>query len=230
MHLHRQIEKLKKMLLAVGARVEEALHSAIEVVQNRDVDQANQVIDGDRNIDLMEIDVEEECLHTLALHQPVAADLRLIVAILKINSDLERIGDLAVNIAEQARFLAGEGRVDQWPYDLPGMTRSVQKMLRESLDALVNMDVEKARFVRKLDDEVDTIHRGMYSQICRAIREDTDQLEQMIHLLNISRQLERIADHAVNISKDVIYMVEGDIVRHKRRSAGDPEPAVKPGA
>lgn len=220
MHLHRQIEKLKKMLLAVGARVEEALHVSIEVVRNRDVDQANRVIEGDREIDLMEIDVEEECLHTLALHQPVATDLRFIVAMLKINNDLERIGDLAVNIAEQARFLAGESRVDQWPYDLPGMSQAVQKMVHESLDALVNMDPDKARTVRQLDDEVDAIHRGMYDRISQAIRQDTGQLEQMIHLLNISRQLERIADHATNIAKDVIYLVEGDIVRHNRR--GDP--------
>jgi phosphate transport system protein len=217
-HLERQIEKVKKQLLTLGTAVEESLHDAIQAIQDRDVELADKVIDHDRKIDEQEIDVEEECLHALALHQPVAHDLRFLVSVLKINSDLERIGDLAVHIAEQAKFLAHEGRVDRWPYDLTGMSYKVEWMLRTSLDALVNLDTKKASRVREMDDEVDDIHRGMYNTVTEHMRSQPDQVEQMIHLLNISRQLERTADHACNISKDVLYLVEGEIVRHKRKS------------
>lgn len=216
LHLQRQIEKLKKMLLSLGALVEEAVQHAIAAVRQRDSERARQVIAGDTRIDLHEIDLEEECLHTLALHQPVAFDLRFVVAVLKINNDLERIGDLAVNIAEQAEFLASESRVEQMPFDLAGMSEKVESMLRQSLDALVNIDVARARAVRALDDEVDAIHRGMYERVTASIRRQPGQLEQMIHLLNISRQLERIADHAVNIADDVLYLAEGEIARHHR--------------
>ena len=153
-HFLRQIEKIKRQLLALGAMVEEALHDSIRAIQTRDVDLAISVIDGDQKIDLAEIDVEEECLHTLALYQPVATDLRLLVAVLKINHDLERIGDLAANIAEQVRFLAGEAEVERIPFDLEGMSRRVVSMLNKSLDALVNLSAEQAETVRKLDDEV----------------------------------------------------------------------------
>jgi phosphate transport system protein len=203
--------------------VEESLHDAIRAIQNRDVELAEKVINRDRQIDDQEIEVEEECLHTLALHQPVAHDLRFLVSVLKINSDLERIGDLAVHVAEQAKFLANEGRVEQWPFDLTGMSQQVEWMMRTSLDALVNVDTEQAAKVREVDDEVDDIHRGMYASVTEQMRQHPDQLEQMIHFLNISRQLERTADHACNIAKDVMYLAEGQIVRHRggRVSAGD---------
>jgi len=218
-HLQRQIDKLKKMLLSLGTMVEESVHAAIDAVQSRDVEEATRVVENDRKIDEMEIEVEEECLHTLALHQPVAFDLRFVVAVLKINNELERIGDLAVHIAEQARFLAGQGRVERVPFDLVGMSRKVEWMLRTSLDALVNVDAEEATNVRKFDDKVDEIHRGMYDKVAASIRENPEHLEQMIHLLNVSRQLERLADHAVNICKDVLYMAEGEIVRHQSKLA-----------
>jgi len=217
-HLERQMQKVKKHLLSLGTMVEENVHDAIQAIQERDVDLAERVIARDRQIDEQEIEVEEECLHTLALHQPVAHDLRFLVSVLKINSDLERIGDLAVHIAEQAQFLAQEGRIERWPFDLTGMSQYVEWMVRTSLDALVNVDSDKASRVREVDDEVDAIHRGMYASVTQQMREHPDQLEQMIHLLNISRQLERTADHACNIAKDVLYLAEGEIVRHKRKS------------
>ena len=223
-HFERQIEKIKKLLLSLSAMVEERLHESIMSVQNRDVDQAQQVIDGDKRIDELEIEVEEECLHALALHQPVAFDLRFLVSVLKINSDLERIGDLAVHVAEQGRFLASEGRVEQMPFDYTTMTGHVEWMLRTSLDALVNVDPEKASAVRARDDEVDEIHRNMYDRVAEHLRANPDHAEQMIHLLNVSRQLERIADHACNIAKDVLYLAEGEIVRH-RRAATETNPA-----
>ena len=214
--LQRQINTIKKMLLNLGTACEEQVRDSIRCVVERDVELAEQVIAGDQRIDLMEIDVEEECLHTLALHQPVAFDLRYVVAVLKMNNDLERIGDHAKSIAEQAKYLAGEGQVDVLPLDLQGMSTRAEQMLRKALDAVVNIDVELAREVRVQDDEVDIMHAGMYGRALELIRANPDQAEQMIHFVNISRQLERIADHACNIAKDVLYITEGEIPRHGR--------------
>ncbi|MEQ9459478.1 MAG: phosphate signaling complex protein PhoU [Phycisphaeraceae bacterium] len=215
-HLQRQLDKLKKSLLSLGTLVEEAVDGGIRAVQTRDYAIAQSVIEGDIKIDQLEIDVEEECLQTLALHQPVAFDLRFVIAVLKINNDLERIGDLAVNVAQQAQFLASCAAVDRIPFDLGRMSALVQEMLTKSLDALVNLDPSLAREVRELDDNVDEIHREMYDRITESMKTNPEQITQMIHLTNVSRQLERMADHAVNIAKDVIYMAEGDIVRHRR--------------
>ena len=214
LHLIRQVNKLKKLLLSLGAMVEDSLHDAITAVQTRDIDLAQQVIDGDSKIDALELDIEEECLHAMALHQPVAHDLRLVVAMLKINHDLERIGDHASSIAKQAQFLAHENEIDVLPYDLPSMGNHVQDMLNMTLDALINQDIKKARRVRELDDKVDRIHRDMYAQTSDAMKANPDDIDQYVRLQSVSRQLERIADHAVNIAKDVIYMVDGEIVRH----------------
>jgi phosphate transport system protein len=215
-HLQRQITQLKKMLLSLGAMVEEAVAGSIESVVRRDADLAAQVITGDREIDRYEMEVEEECLHTLALHQPVAFDLRFVIGVLKMNHDLERIADHAANVADQGTQLMQLGEVDRLPYDLRAMGDRVQLMLRKSLDALVNVDVAEARAVRALDDAVDEMNRNMYPAIKRRIREDPEQLDQMIHLMTISRQMERIADHACNIAKDVLYMAEGEILRHDK--------------
>jgi phosphate transport system protein len=216
-HLQRQFDKLKKQILTLGTMVEESLAAAIRAVEQRDADLARRLIHDDRRIDSMEVDVEEECLHTLALHQPVAFDLRFVVAVLKINNDLERIGDLAVNIAQQAEFLAVESKLDKMPFDLPGMTQIARRMVHRALDALVNIDPDAARETCRMDDQIDHIHRQMYETIERCIRADPGCTSQYIHLLNISRQLERVGDHAVNIAEDVLYMARGDIARHRAR-------------
>lgn len=216
LHLVRQIDKLKKMILSQGAMVEESVEGAIRAVDTRDTELADRVIQSDAKIDLMDIDIEEECLHTLALYQPLATDLRFVASVMKINKDLERIADLAVNLAEQAKFLARLPRIDTVPFDLMGETRRVRSMLKHSLDALVNIDPEMAEWVRKTDVEVDGIHRQMYKQVEEAIRQRPEDLEPLINLLNVSRQLERIADHTVNIAEDVIYMARGEILRHSR--------------
>jgi phosphate transport system protein len=213
-HLARQIDKLKKMILQLGAMVEEALRHATEAVERRDPELAARVIAGDRDIDLSEIDVEEECLATLALHQPVAGDLRYVVAILKINRELERIADLAASMAEQAAALAEAPPIDIGEFRLGDMARQTQIMLKQSLDALVQMDVALAQKVRDTDDEVDAIYRGMYPLVERKIREDPQQIDALIRVLSLARQIERLADHAVNIAKDVIYLATGQIVRH----------------
>jgi len=212
-HLHREIDSLKKMILALGARVEENVYKAVRALEERNRVFAEEVIAGDSEVDQEEVDVEEECLKVLALYQPVASDLRMIVSILKINNDLERVGDLAVNIAERALFLATHDRPNI-PLDFTKMVEKTRGMLRKSLDALVNRDAGAAHEVMQADDEVDEINREMYGLIQEAIRKDLGRLESLIHLLSCSRHLERIADHATNIAEDVIYMVEGEIVRH----------------
>jgi phosphate transport system protein len=213
-HLRREIENLKKKILALGARVEEAVQKATLSIEERDRDIAIQVIEDDYQIDHTEVDIEEDCLKILALHQPVAIDLRFIVAVLKINNDLERIGDLAVNIAERSEFLATREPVAV-SLDFVTMADKAQLMLKKSLDALVNLSVETAQQVRSSDDEIDAINRRMYLKVQEALRARPDQIESLVHLLSVSRHLERIADHATNIAEDVIYMIEGQIVRHQ---------------
>jgi len=213
-HLQREIEKLKKKILSLGALVEENVQRAVKSISDRDLKLANLVLGADPEIDQMEVDIEEDCLKILALNQPVAIDLRFIIAVLKINNDLERIGDLAINIAERSAFLATKENV-RIPFDFPGMSGLAQAMLKKSLDSLVNLDSKSAREVIVSDDRIDAMHREMYTQIAEGIRRNMDQLDSYINLLAVSRQLERIADHATNIAEDVIYMVDGEIARHR---------------
>jgi len=224
--LQREIERLKKSILTLGALVEERVHMAVQAISDRDDKLARQVIDGDIQIDEMEVDLEEECLKLLALHQPVAIDLRFIIAVLKINNDLERIGDLAVNIGERAMFVSTKERIDI-PFDFPKMSKIVKTMLKKSLDSLVNMDASLAKEVCKMDDDVDTINREMYNQVWEGINKHPDRLELLTHLLSTSRHLERIGDLATNISEDVIYMIEGKIVRHKAEDYRSPSEKQK---
>lgn len=223
-HLQRQIDKLKQKVLELGSAVEKQLAAAVRCVERMDVDGANRVVEADAQINQMEVDIEEECLHTLALHQPVAFDLRFVVSVLKMNNDLERIADLAANIAEQAIFLAGEPPVDKLPYDLPLMADLVELMLRDAMGSVLQVDAELARKVIRCDDRVDEMHRAMYRQTEKAMRENARFISQHIHFMIISRQLERIADQSVNIAEDVLYMIEGRIMRHKSEA---PEPAVQ---
>ena len=227
-HLQRQIDKLKRMILSLGTMVEESVEGAIRAIDTRDTTLAKKIINYDEQIDMMEIDIEEECLHTLALHQPVAFDLRYVVAVLKINNELERIADLAANVAEQANFMVNKPKINTVPYDLPRMAVMVRSMLKRSLDALVKIDPDMAKSVVLMDDEVDEIHKRMYSDVEQAIRDKPDHLEPLINLLNISRQMERIADHAVNIAEDVMYMALGEILRHRKElSFSSPEAGDK---
>ena len=213
-HLFREIENLKKEVLALGAMVESAVREATAAMVKRDEALAQRVIDNDVLIDEKEVQVEEDCLKILALYQPVAIDLRFIIAVLKINNDLERVGDLAVNVAERAAFLATQPPVDV-ALDFSAMAHVAQEMLKTSLDALVNLSPSQAREVIVRDDQIDAMNRHMYGVIQDAIRARPDQTGALIHSLSASRHLERIADHATNVAEDVIYMVEGAIVRHR---------------
>ncbi|MFO7983667.1 MAG: phosphate signaling complex protein PhoU [Desulfuromonadales bacterium] len=211
--MQNELDKLKKQLLTLTAEVEEAAEQALKSLETLDVPLARKVIEGDDRIDQMEVELEEECLKVLALHQPVAVDLRFIIAVLKLNNDLERIGDLAANIAERALALADTRRIAP-PYDVGKMGGTARKMLKGSLDCLVQMDTHLAQDVLDLDDEVDAMHSGNFQLIKDRIRTNIDELESLTQYLTVSRHLERIADLATNIAEEVYYMIEGEIVRH----------------
>lgn len=219
MHMERAIEGLKKLILSVGALVEESVHQAVKALEDRSKELAEKVIKQDIEIDHMEVEVEEECLKILALHQPVAVDLRFIIAVLKINTELERVGDLSVNIAGRAVFLADKKGIEI-PFDLPAMSDTAQQMLKWSIDSLVNMDAELARTVLYMDDEIDNINRNMYTRVKELIKQSPDETDVLIQYLSVSRYIERIADQVTNIAEDVVYMVEGKIVRHRMDSLG----------
>ena len=212
-HLHREIEQLKKKALHLGAVVEENVFRAVRSIEARDVKLAEKVIEVDNEIDRMEVEVEEDCLKILALNQPVANDLRFIVAMLKLDNDLERIGDLAVNIAERAIYLANNPPTEL-SFEYHEMAVKTEEMLRKSLDSLVNMNVELAREVCGDDDEVDEIERQIVLQVQEEVKKNPEQVDRLLHHMFVARHLERIADHATNIAEDVIYMVRGEIVRH----------------
>lgn len=213
-HLPRQIEHLKQQILHVGSMVEAAIAKAVDALANRDEILARQVVAEDSIIDAMEVDVEEECLKILALYQPVASDLRFVVAVLKINNDLERMGDLARNIAKRAGYLASHEPVDL-PVDFRAMAAKAQEMVKNSLDALVNADTELAQKVRHSDDELDDLRRAAHEQTRAAMARMPDKTESLLRLHSVAKHLERLGDLATNIAEDVVYMVQGDIVRHK---------------
>jgi phosphate transport system protein len=212
-NLIRELDKLKKKILSLGALVEERVRMASKAVEDKDAVLATKIIDTDWEIDEMEVDIEEECLKILALYQPVAVDLRFITATIKINNDLERIGDQAVNIAQRVVTMAKRPEMD-FVFDYLPMAEKSEEMLRMSLDALVNLDVDLALKVITLDDEVDVMKTLAYDHIKEAIKHNPARVGYLINLLLISRHIERLADHATNIAEEVVYLIEGEIVRH----------------
>lgn len=212
-HLQKDLEHLNKELLILSSMVEDATNKAILALVDRRLELARQVMREDDRINTREVLIEEECLKMLALHQPVAADLRFIVAVLKVNNDLERMGDLAVNIAERAAYLATREPL-QVSLDFPKMAEGVREMVRESLDSLTNMNPRLARHVLTMDDEIDEANRGMFEILQDLMHRDPSTIERAVHLLSASRYLERIADLATNIAQDVVYIAEGRLIRH----------------
>lgn len=213
-HLERDLDNLQHDLLALAASVEQAIHRAIGALQQRDGEAARQVIDGDSQIDSEENHIEEEGLKMLALHQPVAVDLRRIIVALKVNNELERMGDLAEDIAERALYLCGFPRLPT-PARLQQMTDLTTTMVRESLDAFVNLDARQARRVCRMDDEVDHANHDIIEEVVALMKGGGDLVEGGLSLFSATRHLERIADHATNIAEDVVYLVEGEIIRHR---------------
>ncbi len=214
-HFQKELEKVKKMILSLGAMVEERVRQSWKAIETIDPGIAQQIIRTDHEVDEMEVEIEEECLKIMALHQPVAIDLRFLIAVIKINNDLERIADEAVNIAERVATL-DKHRTSKFFFDYEPMAATTEEMLKLSLDALVNMDVDIAFKVVTMDDEVDDIHRQAYGLIRDEMKGHPEQIIFLMNFYLISRHLERIADHATNIAEEVIYLIEGEIVRHAR--------------
>ena len=211
--LHKEIESLKKNIMTIVTEVEENVRMSVNSLKKRDSQLAIEVIEQDHHIDQREVQLEEECLKILALYQPVANDLRFIIAVMKINNDLERISDLAVNIAERAEFLVTREPTGI-PFDFSLMADKVQEMLRNSIHALVTLDVKLAYAVCAADDEIDDLNREMYQIVEESVRRNPEKIKELLHFLGVSRHLERIADSATNIAEDIIYMIDGEIVRH----------------
>jgi phosphate transport system protein len=214
-HFHKALENIKKGILSLGSIVEDRVRLSIKAIETRDTNIAKMIINGDYEIDGMEVDIEEECLKILALYQPVAVDLRFIATVIKINSDLERIADEAVNIARGVNYLSAKKQNFDFDVNFSEMVDKTQFMLKRSLDALVNLDTDIAVKVCILDDEVDKMNGEVHRLVKNAVKKNPEQGEHLINLLLISRHLERIADHATNIAEEVIYLVDGEIVRHE---------------
>jgi phosphate transport system protein len=212
-HLQKEIDKLKKQIVLLAGNVEKRVADAVKSIDQRDAQLAQVIKDTDQTIDQTEIEVEEECLKILALYQPVAMDLRFIIAILKINNDLERIGDEAVNIAGRSLNINAYPKIEI-NFDLKTLAHNVMAMLKRSLDALVNMDAAMAHTVIDSDDEIDETVQKLFQQVKNEIRRQPEKIDYIIEYMRINRHLERIADHATNIAEDIVYMIEGKIVRH----------------
>jgi len=212
-HFHEELDALKQTLLAMGGLVEDQIRRVMTALLERDTMLAQEVIDGDAQVNAYDVEVDEKCVELLALYQPTAGDLRFITTAMKIVTDLERIGDQAVNIAQRGLELNQEPQLK--PYiDLPRMADRAQRMVKESLDAFVARDTELARRVCGEDAEVDALKEQIFRELLTFMMEDARTIPRAIRLILISRFLERVADHATNIAEMVIYMVESKMVRH----------------
>ncbi len=212
-HLQRELENIKKRILSLGALVEDRVRLAVKSIKSRNTSEADQIINLDHEIDEIEVEIEEECLKILALHQPVAVDLRFLVAVIKINNDLERIADETENIAFRVKTIS-KNKDCEFIFEYSAMAEKSRAMLRMSLDALVHLDTDLALKTCLMDDEVDAFCSKAYQSLKEAIRLTPENTGTLINMFLISRHLERIADHATNIAEEVIYLTEGEIVRH----------------
>lgn len=219
-HLDREISSIKRQVLSLSVLVEEQVRMSVEALLQRDEELATLVRERDERIDQLEVEVEEECLKVLALHQPVAVDLRFLVAVLKINNDLERIGDLAVNIAKKAIRFA-KGPPVSIPFDIERMWKVTESMLRDSIKALIDLDPTLAAEICVRDDVVDDMKKEYRDLSLELINDKERDSDTLLNLMAAVRNLERIADHATNIAEDVIYMVEGKIIRHSEWTSTD---------
>jgi phosphate transport system protein len=212
-HFEEELQALKNRLLNMGALVEERVHDATNALIERRPDTAERIIGSDQDVNDLQIEIDDRCLRLLALQQPMASDLRLITAAMKINADLERIGDQAVNIAEQAVRVLAHPPLKPI-IDLPRMAEIAERMTRESLDAFVRKDAKLARNILARDDEVDQLKDQVFRVLLTYMMADPGTIERALGLILVSRHLERIADHATNIAEDVIFVVEAKDVRH----------------
>ena len=212
-HFQQELAKLKEQLLKMGGLAERAISNAIDALVRRDTPLAEKTIGEDEKLNQMELLIDEWCLKLLALHQPLAADLRFITSAMRINVELERIGDLAVNIAERVVSLNQEPQLK--PYiDIPRMAEITKKMVKDVLDAFVNGDADLARSVCQRDDQVDALNDQVFRELITYMLADPKTITRAVHLIIVSRYLERIADHATNIAEGVIFMVKALVIKH----------------
>ena len=212
-HFHEELDALKQTLLAMGGVVEDQIRRVMRALIERDDALAREVIERDRQGNAYDVEIDEKCVELLALHQPAAGDLRFITTAMKIVTDLERIGDQAVNIAQRAIELSREAQLK--PYvDLPRMAERAERMVKESLDAFVSRDTTLARRVCAADAEGDALKEQIFRELLTFMMEDARTIQRAIRLILVSRFLERVADHATNIAEMVIYLVESKMVRH----------------
>jgi phosphate transport system protein len=224
-HFEGELQSLQELLLRMGGLVEQQIARAIESLVERDSDLAREVIRRDREVNQLDIMVDEECLKVIALHQPAAGDLRFVTTALKVNTDLERIGDMAVNICERALELNEEPNLK--PYiDIPRMAKEAAQMVHTSLDAFVRRDTDLARAVVDEDDVVDAYAHQLYRELLSYMLEEPKTITRATRILLVSKYLERIADHATNIAEMVVFMVDGKMIRHATSLPGD-EPKPK---
>ena len=215
-HFQDELEQLKTRLLEMGGIAEEQVRTAVKGLVDRDQALIDQVLTGDDPLNLLHIEIDNRCFTLLALYQPMAADLRTIVAAVKINTDLERVGDLAVNIAEAARRYVAHAPVKKL-IDIPRMATIAQTMLRDALDAFVRRDTELAQQVLNEDDRLDSLKTQIFRELLTYMLQDPHTIEPALDLILISRHLERIGDHATNVAEDVIFIVSARDVRHHAR-------------
>jgi len=212
-HFVEELDHLKTKLLEMSSLVEAAIQRSISAVTQKDRTAADEVFRNEARINAIEVEIDEFAINLLALHQPMAADLRLIVAALKINTDLERMGDLSVSIAQRARSLMEEPVIKPM-IDIPHIAGLVQSMVRKSLDAFVTRDADLARSVLASDDAVDSLRTATYHELVSYMERDPENIKAALDLLAITRNLERLADHSTNIAEDVLFLVKGIDVRH----------------
>jgi phosphate transport system protein len=215
-HLQLDLHDLHKDVLSMCAAVEDMIHRAVDQLSEPSLEEARRLVSEDTDIDRWDVRIEESCLKVLALHQPVAIDLRRITTVLKISGELERVADLAVNIAERAVGLL-DGPSIQIPDRLKDMAARAVDMLHRSIDSYVELDSKKARLVCGEDDAIDESNRTLIGELIEYMHQNPDRLDSLLHLFSAVRQVERVADHATNIAEDVVYLVEGRIIRHAKK-------------
>jgi phosphate transport system protein len=218
------LSELHRDLLSMCTRVEDMIHRAVNQLSAPDFEEARRLMQEDTDIDRWDVRIEDACLKILALYQPVAIDLRRITTVLKVAGELERVADLAVNIAERACGLLSAPQVAV-PDQLKEMAERAVNMLHRSIDAYVDLNSELARKVCQEDDRIDEMDRGLIEQLIAYMHKSPDQLDALLHLFSAVRQVERVADHATNIAEDVVYLVEGRIIRHARKLEGETQAA-----
>lgn len=217
-HLNRDLESLHQHILSMCAAVEDVVHRAVDELGRPDVGSSQQIVETDDEIDRWDVRIEDDCLKILALHQPVAGNLRRVSAVMKIAWELERVADVAVNVAERAAGLAGAPRIEV-PEKLHQMAHAALKMLHLALKSFVTKDSRLAREVCTRDDEVDAMNREIIDDLLQVMKSSPERVEPALHLFSVSRHIERVADHATNIAEDVVYLVDGEIIRHQARLA-----------